>query len=855
MAESTSVESHQTEKTAQAPSGAPSTPVEGPDADTAIVLTGVTKTFPGVRALSDVHFDARPGEVHALVGENGSGKSTMIKVASGVLTPDSGEVLIAGQALAGGNARRSRELGLFTAYQDTSLVEELSVADNIALSFNAMGQPRPADLDKILARYELPFGPSDSVASLGPGGRQLLEVARAMAHRPRVLILDEPTAALDMRLAAHLEELIKQSRDEGVAVIYVSHRLEEIRRLADRVTVLRDGVIQGTHASRDWNVDEIVELMVGAPTELEFPTRSASPTSSKRLAVHDFTGAGYGPVSLTVHAGEIVGMAGAEGNGQRAVLRDLIGMGRAGGRITIDGHELGRVTPASALQAGISFQSGDRAAESVYEPLSVMDNATTQLGSAAGPAGLVLSRHLRGAYQQVRDGLGIVAASPYQPISALSGGNQQKAVLARPALRKPKVLIVDEPTQGVDARARLDIYRVLAEAAEEGTAVLVNSSDSAELAGLCDRVYVMSRGKVVNELSRPLAENEIVRSFVSAMSAGEGTSTHVTAATGFFRRAMDKLSGHIPIAVLGTLIMIVSLYTGAHSDVFWTRPNLANLLLLSLPLAVIALGQQVAMLSGGLDISVGSTVSLTVVVISMLLPDLGAVSVFATALALLVLALAIGFFNAFLVQGLKVNAIVATVATMGIVQGIAIVIRPEPGGVIAPELGTAFAMGIGFVPGPFAVVAVVAISLEFWLYQRRGGLALRGIGFNAEASRRIGQPVATICSGAMVVCALGAVIGGLCLASQSGIGSNAVGAGYTLPVFAAVFLGGAVLTGGRGSFVGAVLGAVFLSLLNNVTPLLNIPDATKQTLYGAILLIAVATYAATQRGGFRRSGG
>src|SRR6478609_7274587 len=230
----------------------------------AVTLTGVSKSFPGVRALSDVTFDCVPGEVHALVGENGSGKSTLIKVASGVLVPEAGEVLIGGEPLGGANkVQLARKLGLMVAYQDTSLVESLTVADNIALSFNAIGEARPSDLDALLARYQLPFKPSDYVAALGPGARQLLEVARAMAHRPRVLMLDEPTAALDLRLAGKLEEIIKRARDEGTAVVYVSHRLAEVRRLADRLTVIRDGEIQGSYGRGDWEIEEIVELMVG----------------------------------------------------------------------------------------------------------------------------------------------------------------------------------------------------------------------------------------------------------------------------------------------------------------------------------------------------------------------------------------------------------------------------------------------------------------------------------------------------------------------------------------------------------------------------------------------------------------
>ena len=458
---------------------------ESAAATAGVSIIGVTKTFPGVRALSNADFDCRPGEVHALVGENGSGKSTMIKIASGVYEPDEGTVLIGGQELADGGVQRARRLGLMTAYQDTSLVPDLSVADNIALSFNAIGTSRPADLDEILARFDLPFKQTDIVAALGPGARQLLEVARAMAHHPQVLMLDEPTAALDLQLAAKLEEIIKRARDEGTAIVYVSHRLAEIRRLADRITVLRDGIIRGSYDSQNWEIEDIVELMVGAPTDLEFPERSAPSGTATRLDVNGLSGRGFGPVSLQVQAGEIVGVAGAEGNGQRALLRGIIGIDRTAGSANVDGKAVSRVTPATALASGISFQSGDRAAESVFAPVSVMSNATAQLGSDAGPAGTSLSSRLVPSFRKVATDLGIVAASPYQPISGLSGGNQQKAVLARPALRNPKVLIIDEPTQGVDAKARLDIYRVVTDAATDGVGVLVDSSDSAGGSQVC----------------------------------------------------------------------------------------------------------------------------------------------------------------------------------------------------------------------------------------------------------------------------------------------------------------------------------------------------------------------------------
>jgi len=816
---------------------------EGP----AVAVIGVSKSFPGVKALTEVDFDCMPGEVHALVGENGSGKSTLIKVAAGVLTPDTGAVHIAGEVLrARAGINHARRIGLFTAYQDTSLVPELTVAENIALSFDSVGQRRPQNLDKSLERYELPFGPSQTVSSLGPGARQLLEVTRAMLHRPKVLLLDEPTAALDMRLASHLAELIRRSRDEGVGIVYVSHRLEEVRILADRLTVLRDGVIQGTHSSRNWEVDEIVELMVGAPTDLEFPQRSAPLASAPRLEAQQLSGSGFGPVTLTVRAGEVVGVAGAEGNGQRALLRGLIGIGNARGFVRLDGEVLPKINPRAALEAGISFQSGDRVAESIYPRISVMDNVTAQSGPASGPVGLAMSSRLKSMFSRASDQLGIVAASPYQPIGALSGGNQQKAVLARPILRRPKVLVVDEPTQGVDARARLDIYRVLADAADEGLGVLVNSSDSAELAGICDRIYVMSRGKIVDELASPTTEAEIVQKFVSA--AGVQDDGPVAAGkSSALRRLLFGRQAQMPILVLLVLWALVAVYAGRSSDVFWSSLNLANLLLLSLPIGFVALGQQFTMLSGGFDISVGATMSLSVVLVSMTLPGMGGSDLALTMLVLLLCALAVGLFNSFLITKLNINAIVGSIATLSIVAGIAIVLRPQPGGVIAPQLGEWFSLGVAFIPWAFAVMVAVAVALEVWLYRTPSGLRVRAVGFDTESSARVGLRVGIVRTIGLVGCALGAVIAGVCLASQTGIGANDVGATYALPCFAAVFLGGAVLTGGRGSFVGAMLGAVFLSLIENITPLIDIKDGFQQILFGVILLLAVAAYGAAER--------
>jgi ribose transport system ATP-binding protein len=520
----------------------------------------------------------------------------------------------------------------------------------------------------------------------------------------------------------------------------------------------------------------------------------------------------------------------------------------SGGSVAVDGKELSRVSPAHALKSGISFQSGDRVRESIFPAASVLDNATSQYGRESGPMGTSLARRLLSAFRKASKRLNIVAASPYMPVEGLSGGNQQKVVLARPWLRAPEVLIVDEPTQGVDARARLDIYEVLSSAAQTGVGVLVNSSDSGELAGLCDRVYVMSRGAVVEEIVKPESEGQIVRSFVAATDVSD---TQVSLRKSAGLRWFDRLAVHTPIIVLLILIAALALYTGSQSPVFWNTFNLNSWIILTLPLAFVALAQQYNLISGLFDISIGSVMSLTVVILSYTLPDMSRGALLKSVVALAVTVVAVGAFNSLLIETLKVTPIVATVASLGVVQGVAIWLRPEYGGLIAPGLNRMFALGVAFIPTTFLLVTALAIALEWWLYKSRRGLALRATGLRSDSALRVGWRVRRIRTGALFVSVLGAVVGGVVLASQAGAGSNGVGATYALPTFAAVFLGGAVMTGGRGSFVGALLGALFLSLINNAVPLLGIQPAWAQILNGLVLLIAIAAYAGLDKARLR----
>jgi ribose transport system ATP-binding protein len=834
----------------------------------ALILDSVSKSFPGVQALSAASLVCKAGEVHALVGENGAGKSTLIKIACGAERADEGRVLIDGKELTRPSPLAARRLGLLTAYQDTSLVQGLTVAENVKLSYHGVRSVgvrlNLKEVDGLLEPFDLPFGSGALVASLSPGSRQLLEVVRAMLHRPKVLLLDEPTAALDAANITKLERLIATTLEHGTAVLYITHRLDEVQRLADQLTVIRDGRIQGTYAKEAWEVDDIVAMMVGVRTDLAFPPKPTR-TGEEHLALETvgFRGTGFGPVDITAGAGEVIGIAGAEGNGQHDLVRTLVGLRRGRGTVRLDGQEVSLATPAAARRRGVVFQSGDRAAESIFRELSVMENATIASRKDLGPIGVIVRSRQRKVYDGVSKELGIVAASPEQPAAQLSGGNQQKAVVARSIIDPAKVLVVDEPAQGVDARARLDIYRALRQQADGGAAVVINSSDATELAGMCERVYVMSRGSVVRELAGDdVTQSAIVDSFVNVGSRRAEREAEAAAAlsTGPGAKLGKMLrSSWAPLGIIAVLMLVIGAYTQNYTSVFLQSSNLNSLLVISLPFVIAAIGEQCVLIAGGFDISIGSTMSLSVVLASFWVTSDGLGGSITGILLLLLVGVGIGLLNGFIVRGLGVSPIIATIGTLDILAGIGVILRPTPGGVIGLGISDALNKSISWLPISFLVIVVLTIGVEIWLRSTASGLSVRSTGLSEESCRRTGVRVQWIKIGAYVICAVMAVIAGLFLGVQVSVGQSNVASDYALPAFTACFLGGAAMTGGRGSFVGALLGGLFLTLLINVTPLLNLPSATAQTVTGVLTIVAVAGYTLTgdraaRWRGWRRSG-
>ena len=496
-------------------------------------LRGVWKAFGAVQALRDVSFDCREGEIHALVGENGSGKSTLLGIASGFVHPDEGTIEIGGRRRRRGSPAEARRLGLGMAYQTYSHVLDLSVAENLYLAVPPSLQPKHGRMEEWAAARLEEFGlgvPLTAAAgSLALAQRQLLEVVKALLGRPKVLLLDEPTTALGLEDVARLHALVLAQSRAGVGIAYVSHRLPEVLGIADRITVLRDGVGQGTYEAAAMSEESLIALMIGRPLQLAFPKRHDRETHREvLLAVSGLRGERFGPIDLAVEKGEILGIAGAEGNGQVQFLRALAGVDRATGSVSCDGSRLDTRSPLGPLRAGVVLLSGDRARESLFPVLSVRANVTIQVLRRLGRLGIPSRRRERRTIHDLVERLRIRMASIEQPVQSLSGGNQQKVSLTRPFLRGDvKVILAEEPTQGVDVGSRFDIYDALRAKAREGVATIVKSSDPLELAGLCDRVVVMSRGRIVDEIpGEQLDERRIVEAIVGS---GAGQEPRVSA--------------------------------------------------------------------------------------------------------------------------------------------------------------------------------------------------------------------------------------------------------------------------------------------------------------------------------------
>jgi ribose transport system ATP-binding protein len=483
-----------------------------PVADQLLVATGITKTFPGVQALRQVDFDLRAGEVHALVGENGAGKSTLTRILAGLERPDAGEMSLVGQAYSPRSRAEAETLGVRMVMQELNLVGNLTVAENIFI------ERLPSRLGFIdyrrlhesareaMARVGLDdVDPATPVKSLGVGRQQMVEIAAGLSRRCRVLALDEPTASLTDSEVQRLFSQIRRLQAEGVGIIYISHRIEEVLSIADRVTVLRDGQIVGTQATKGVGPEAVIRMMVGRDLGDECLAPRGSRGTIALRVVRLSCGPRVRDVSFEAYRGEVLGVAGLMGSGRTETMRAIFGADApdSGGVYLHGREEPARIRkPSDAVRQGIALLTEDRKEQGLFLSLPVRANISITKLAALSSLGWIRSARERQVARRYAESLGVKCWSVEQTVGQLSGGNQQKVVIAKWLYRDCDILIFDEPTRGIDVGAKFEIYRLLANLAGRGKAILLVSSDLKELMAVCNRILVMSAGRVAGAFER-----------------------------------------------------------------------------------------------------------------------------------------------------------------------------------------------------------------------------------------------------------------------------------------------------------------------------------------------------------------
>ncbi|MBD7945898.1 sugar ABC transporter ATP-binding protein [Psychrobacillus sp. Sa2BUA9] len=489
-----------------------------------IEMTGISKAFNGNTVLNNVEFEIAPGEIHALMGENGAGKSTLMKILTGIYTRDSGEIKIKGNPVEFKNPKEAEQAGIAVIHQELNILPDLTVAENLFLgnekTFGKSGILKTKEMNKaakeVLLNLGLDVDVKTTARNLSVGKQQIVEIAKAISSNADVIIMDEPTAALTDREIETLFETIRALQAKGVSFVYISHRMEEIFAICDRITILRDGSYVGVRNVKETTFDEIVQMMVGRELGGRFPDRT-SKIGEVKLVAKNLTRKGFfEDVSFELRKGEILGVAGLMGAGRTEVVQSLFGYKKLdSGELILDGKQVKINTPLDAIKLGFGFVTEDRKSEGLILDFSVKENLGITNFNKISKNGVVSNQKEKSLYDSMVKRLGVRTSGPDQTVKSLSGGNQQKIVIAKWLGIEPDILILDEPTRGVDVGAKKEIYSIVNTLAENGVSIIMISSELPEIIGMVDRVLVMHEGKITGEITKEEMSQEKIMHYAT----------------------------------------------------------------------------------------------------------------------------------------------------------------------------------------------------------------------------------------------------------------------------------------------------------------------------------------------------
>ncbi len=825
----------------------------------------ISKQYPGVQALADVGFDVRAGEVHALIGENGAGKSTLVGVLGGAITDFQGDVIVDGRDQRFASPRDALAAGIAVIPQELHLVTSLTVAENIYLGREprtaaglidraALNRRARAQLDAIGADG---ITPEVRLGALPAADRQMVAIAHALSYDARCLIMDEPTAALGNADAARLDRLIRELVSRGVGIVYISHKLDEVLRLAHRVTVLRDGRRVETRPASGLTQPAMVRLMVGrdfVPATLPpVPTAAADVLRVDGLQVPDPLRPGRDrlhDISFVVRAGEIVGLAGLIGAGRTDLLLALVGgaEAKASGRISVDGKAYHPHDPAHARDCGMMLLPEERKASGIFPDLSVGRNITVSALARVGALGWIHRQRERIAMVERMRDAGVRAAGPDVPIAWLSGGNQQKALLARCLFASPRVLLLDEPTRGIDLAARAEIYAEIHALAAQGMAVVLCSSEMSEVLTQSHRLLVFRAGRIVAEFDQPDATEERVLAAASGPAVPTRDEPPPPATPpprrDRWRRRVGRYAGMFGLALVLVLAIVTSPVRGGRL-VFLDLGNLTDIVRQVAEKGILAVGMTVVIIAGGIDLSVGSLLAFAATMSALLWMRAG-MGFVSTILLVVAATAAWGWVNGIITARWRLPAFIVTLATMSAARGAArylsggsaIPLGFGPGGAPASVRFLA-APVLPFVPAPALIFLITAAVVGVYLARTRAGRYVYAIGDNPVAARLAGIRVAWHTVSVYVIAGALAGIAGLVHCAQLQQGNPNDGVAYELDAIAATVIGGTALSGGVGTVGGTIVGVLIIGIIGNAMGLNNVDANLQLILKGVIIVVAV----------------
>ena len=820
------------------------------------------KRFGGTVALDDASFDLRAGEVLALLGENGAGKSTCVKLLAGVYRPDSGAVLVQGAPVEHWSPLEAQRRGIAVMHQHPGLFGDLAVFENIFIGH----MPRTpvggidyrrmrAQAAELLEAVGLSCGPDQILKHLRTSEQQLVEIARALSVKARVLIMDEPTAALSQREVERLFAVVAELKTRDVAMMFVGHRMEEIYRVADRIAVLRDGRLMGTERAADLDRDRAVQLMIGRPLSAVYPSWQAD-IGTTVLDVEGLSrDIAFRDVSFQVRAGEVVGFGGLVGSGRTEIARVLFGIDQpTGGRMKMDGREVAFADPSAAMEAGIAYVSEDRLGQSLVMDFPILTNASLPVIEQATMAGLVMRRREVALVEPHLRRLRLKYRSFDQAVKTLSGGNQQKVVLSKWLATNPRLLILDEPTQGIDVQSKSEVHAMIGELARQGLAIILISSELPELVGMCDRMLVLREGEVTAHFARDDVDQErIIRAATDAdriaPSVDTGTappashSPEIPASLARRVLARREVGLLCAIAVIALPVMVLNpRMIGAE--------NLTAVATDAALLMIVAVAQMLVLFTRNIDLSVASVIGLAAFGSASFMhghPEAPVVAGVAVACAI---GLACGAVNGAVVTFGRVPAIVVTLGTLAVFRGINSLwaggrqISADQVPQAWLDMTGAKLLGVpALVLIALATLAVVALALR----HLPAGRELYAIGSNPDGAMLIGIRRTALVLGAFMLAGLLSGFDGAMWASRYATIDARVALGYELTVIASVVVGGVAIRGGAGTVLGVALGVLTLLVIQNGLTLVRIDPLWLQGVYGLVILIAVSVDAVVGR--------